>query len=366
MSEIQVITTDLRSSSQSLDGAGKELVGVKSQVSGIPGSVGNAYDGQLQRALQGILGGAAQTAAQLQSRSINLGDELLSRATGFEAANEAAKGSVLGASSNYVNFIETSKGLGFLSFLSRLKEKAQSIWSIGGLAISGFVSSLFFVAKPGVLTPFPETAPPTHFPETSQSPSTGEKSELGKLMDKFEQEKLEKAKLLDRSKVVDISEKFKGGYQEGRNTKIDAIVMHGTGGSTASGAITALENRHLSSHYVIDKDGTIYQLVKDEDAAYHATWYNNRSIGIEVVQSKLDKPIGDTFYEQYTQEQLDSAKKLVLDLSQKYNISSKSILSHQMVDKMAKEAGMPKNNYSGKVDGNEHLSELRQFVDSNK
>ncbi len=151
MSEIQVITTDLRSGSQSLDGAGKELWGVKSQVSGIPGSVGNAYDGQLQQALQGILGGAAQTAAQLQSRSVDLGDELLSRAAGFEAANEAAKGSVLGASSNYMNFIETIKRLGFLSFLSNLKEKALLLWSMGGLT-TGLMSWLF--AKPEIVTPF--------------------------------------------------------------------------------------------------------------------------------------------------------------------------------------------------------------------
>jgi uncharacterized protein YvpB len=188
MSEIQVSTSELRSGSQNLSSAANEIGGVKNQIGGIPASVGNAYDGQLRQVLQGILGGGVQIGAHLQSRSIELGDELLSRAMGFEAANEAVKGSVLGASTAYVNFVSTTKKFSFLSFLGVSRSKALSIWGISGLA--GFMSLFFVKTQPEILTPFPEAGTfDQHSEATQSSKPNSQKTGFGILMEEYEQKR---------------------------------------------------------------------------------------------------------------------------------------------------------------------------------
>lgn len=64
--------------------------------------------------------------------------------------------------------------------------------------------------------------------------------------------------------------------------KIDLIVIHTVEGSAASCLATFRTSpRHVSAHYLVAKDGTIYQCVKDEDVAWHAGSVNGHSIGIE-------------------------------------------------------------------------------------
>lgn len=203
MSEIQVSTRDLHNGSQNLNGAADEIGGVQNQVSNATASVSNAYDGQLRHALDGIVGGSAQTGTRLQNRAVDLGNELTSRATGFEAANEIERSTVLGVSTAYNIFIDSTPRLGGVSFLNKI-ENASSIWIIGGLSsIAGFLSLFFTSSKPEILLPIPETRP---------NSSQQNKSELGKLMEKFEQEKQEEAKqkaALDAKKKDDEGKKAK-------------------------------------------------------------------------------------------------------------------------------------------------------------
>lgn len=66
-------------------------------------------------------------------------------------------------------------------------------------------------------------------------------------------------------------------------TSIDAIVVHTTEG-TYDQAIRWFQNpeSEVSAHYVISPTGEITQMVPLEKRAWHATYYNTRSIGIEV------------------------------------------------------------------------------------
>lgn len=65
------------------------------------------------------------------------------------------------------------------------------------------------------------------------------------------------------------------------------IVLHITDGSTAQGAITtfaaSVAPLRTSAHFVIDRDGTVYQLLPISDVAWHASAVNRRSVGIEHV-----------------------------------------------------------------------------------
>ncbi len=79
---------------------------------------------------------------------------------------------------------------------------------------------------------------------------------------------------------------------------IDHLIFHYTDLPSAAGAIALLQQaypqdpkREVSAHYVVDTDGTIFQLVPDHLCAWHAgqsywrgqTALNHRSIGIELV-----------------------------------------------------------------------------------
>lgn len=65
---------------------------------------------------------------------------------------------------------------------------------------------------------------------------------------------------------------------------INLIVIHDIEG-TALSALNVLQNPRRSSsvHYIVDSDGTVYQMVPETAIAYHAGnyWYNQHSIGIE-------------------------------------------------------------------------------------
>ncbi|MBI5060839.1 MAG: N-acetylmuramoyl-L-alanine amidase [Candidatus Aenigmarchaeota archaeon] len=103
-----------------------------------------------------------------------------------------------------------------------------------------------------------------------------------------------------------------GSYEKFTGTRqIDAIVIHYCGGfNVQSACIDTLKARGLSAHYVIAQDGTIYQMVNDNDIAYHALGYNEKTIGIE---NEGDGSI-------WSDAQMQSLAQLVNYLATKYNI----------------------------------------------
>jgi N-acetyl-anhydromuramyl-L-alanine amidase AmpD len=65
---------------------------------------------------------------------------------------------------------------------------------------------------------------------------------------------------------------------------LNYVVVHDIEG-TAQDALNVFfdVNSSVSIHYIVDSDGTIYQMVREKDIAYQVGnfWYNQRSIGIE-------------------------------------------------------------------------------------
>jgi len=77
-----------------------------------------------------------------------------------------------------------------------------------------------------------------------------------------------------------------------------------------------------SGHYYINRDGHIYRYVEDDRIAHHVIGYNQRSIGIEMVNtgryphwflSTHQMPT-----EEYTQEQIKSVIELIVYLKKRY------------------------------------------------
>ena len=64
--------------------------------------------------------------------------------------------------------------------------------------------------------------------------------------------------------------------------KPNVIVTHWDVCTSAASCKRVLEKRNISTHFVIDNDGTIYQLVDTNNIAWHAKGANNRSIGVDI------------------------------------------------------------------------------------
>lgn len=101
-----------------------------------------------------------------------------------------------------------------------------------------------------------------------------------------------------------------------RRSKVTTIVLHATGGESATGAISWLRKIGLSYHYVIAKDGTVYKAVPYGREAFHAGKsvgpdgpnVNRYSIGISFANRNDGK-------DPYTKEQIEAARELIKDLA---------------------------------------------------
>lgn len=117
---------------------------------------------------------------------------------------------------------------------------------------------------------------------------------------------------------------------------VDIIILHYTGMATGSAARDLLCNpaSKVSSHYFVDEDGTVTQLVAEARRAYHAgvsSWQdttdiNSRSIGIEIVNGGHD--FG---YPDFPPRQIDAVIRLCQDIQTRWPIPQANVLAHSDV-----------------------------------
>lgn len=121
-----------------------------------------------------------------------------------------------------------------------------------------------------------------------------------------------------------------------RTEPIQFLVIHSFDESMEE-MIQRLDELEISTHYLIDNDGTVVQLVPDNKVAWHAgksywkgvTGLNAYSIGIELQSSSAgQKPFPD--------KQIQSFQKLAQKLMQKYNIPSENVVGHSDIAPMRK------------------------------
>ena len=118
--------------------------------------------------------------------------------------------------------------------------------------------------------------------------------------------------------------------QEGR--KIDKIVLHCTEGSLASALaeFQKSDERKVSAHYVIDRNGDIYQMVNDADCANHCMGANAGSIGIEHVGSETDA---------LAAPQAAASAALIRWLLQEHQIPRENIFGHDFTPGYSRPGG---------------------------
>jgi N-acetylmuramoyl-L-alanine amidase len=107
------------------------------------------------------------------------------------------------------------------------------------------------------------------------------------------------------------------------------VIIHHTSNATSAQALRTLTTpeRKVSAHYLIDRDGTIVQLVSESDRAWHAglSWWggitdvNSASLGIE---------LDNTGSEPFADAQIDALLALLTDIRQRYPIPTANFIGH--------------------------------------
>jgi len=127
-------------------------------------------------------------------------------------------------------------------------------------------------------------------------------------------------------------------HESRQGVAIDAIILHHTATNSARVDLATLRwvrgpNR-VSAHYLVGPDGTVYQLVPDSQAAWHAgrsslhgelsPSVNARSIGIEITNDGTGRT-------PFTEAQYRALEQLVPYLARRYGVPKQNILGHRDV-----------------------------------
>ena len=114
---------------------------------------------------------------------------------------------------------------------------------------------------------------------------------------------------------------------------VDMLVLHYTGMSSGDAAKARLCDpaAKVSSHYLVEEDGTVIQLVEESRRAWHAgvafwagaTDINSRSIGIEIVNGGHDFGLPD-----FPAQQIEAVIRLCRDVQSRWPIPQSRVLAH--------------------------------------
>ena len=111
--------------------------------------------------------------------------------------------------------------------------------------------------------------------------------------------------------------------------KPNFVIIHHTGDDTVEQALRSLTSplREVSAHYLIGRDGKIYQLVDERARAWHAgesewgwdTDLNSDSLGIE---------LDNNGHEPFPEVQISALLRLLTDIEERYHIPIANFLGH--------------------------------------
>jgi N-acetylmuramoyl-L-alanine amidase len=120
------------------------------------------------------------------------------------------------------------------------------------------------------------------------------------------------------------------------------VILHYTGMKSGADALARLSDpaAKVSSHYFVEEDGHVFQLVDEGMRAWHAgksywrgtTDLNACSIGIEIVN-----PGHEWGYRAFPQAQMDAVRDLCLDIKQRHALPADAFIGHSDIAPARKE-----------------------------
>ncbi len=132
-----------------------------------------------------------------------------------------------------------------------------------------------------------------------------------------------------------ISQNYSPNFNPIRRSQKDIkfIIIHYTGMKKELSAINRLCNfkSKVSAHFFIKKNGSVLNLIPPLYEAWHAgksSWKNIKSLNKYSIGIEIQNSGHDNSYENFSQKQIISIKKLLKYLIRKYNVNPKNVLGH--------------------------------------
>ncbi len=133
-----------------------------------------------------------------------------------------------------------------------------------------------------------------------------------------------------------------------RTLPISVLVLHYTGMESGQAALERLidpdpnpiqgaaQGIRVSAHYVLEEDGTVFQLVAEDKRAWHAgvsewrgeTNLNSASVGIEIVNGGHDWPLEDGSLPPFPDAQIAALIPLCKAIMARRGIAPKNVVGH--------------------------------------
>ncbi len=165
---------------------------------------------------------------------------------------------------------------------------------------------------------------------------------------------------MSKNMLINQSKKFSYFFEKtDQARKIDFLVLHHVQANSADHTIEQFQNYQVSSHFLIDEAGEIFQLVDENNLAYHAGisfWrgldgLNKTSIGIEFINSA-------PFEKKFEQAQMVAGVQLCKYLVAKYQIEPRNVVGHSDI------AYSRENNFLNRKQDPSHLFDWK-FLSEN-
>ncbi len=130
------------------------------------------------------------------------------------------------------------------------------------------------------------------------------------------------------------------GKREWKLKHVRAIVLHYTAGSTYQSAWSTFnadtpalgELPGTCAQFIVDQDGTVYQLTHLDVRCRHTIGLNQLSIGIEMVQPDLGNPNATAKAILKRRKQSGPAVRLASWLKQRYHVKMRNVIGHGMAN----------------------------------
>jgi len=114
---------------------------------------------------------------------------------------------------------------------------------------------------------------------------------------------------------------------------IDMLILHYTGMKTAGEALDRLCDpaAKVSAHYLIDEDGTVWQLVDELKRAWHAgisSWHGRSDINAVSIGIELVNPGHEFGYRSFPEAQMGALEELARAIIARHPIPARHVLGH--------------------------------------
>jgi N-acetylmuramoyl-L-alanine amidase len=115
------------------------------------------------------------------------------------------------------------------------------------------------------------------------------------------------------------------------------VVIHGDAGKSDLGTVSWLAHpaSKVSYHYLIGRDGTVYQFVPEEENAWHAglSKFHGEEVGKSVNRMSIGLAFANdgTGKEAYTEAQYEAGGELLADICRRHGIPLHRVRAHSEV-----------------------------------